>query len=205
MEGHLLQPVLTQLELPELQMCHSCVQVGLQQWEAPGEAFHNQFLLWSMGQLSHYIPKCDLNLHGSMNRTAAPSLDGFVADLFFILEKWGQPETVMNQPLLQGFTATRAGVGHFHLCGTSQRHVSYRNPFLLRPRPHKIVTLCPSIYYSPSNYETKITSKILVALFVFLGPLNANHRMSNRGQREAKESRGALTGKRGSNNHNWCW
>lgn len=29
--SHLLQPGLTQLELPELQMCHSCTQVGLQQ------------------------------------------------------------------------------------------------------------------------------------------------------------------------------
>lgn len=64
-------------------------------------------------------------------------------------------------------------------------------PFSQHQDHINIVTVCPSIYYSPSNYEAKIASKILVALFVFLGPLNANHKMSNRGQREAKESRGA--------------
>lgn len=115
-----------------------------------------------------------------------------------------QPETVMSLSLLQGFTATRVGVGHFHLCGTSQRHVSHGNPFLSRSRPHKIATVCPSITILHRTMKLKITSKILVALFVFLGAVNANHKMSNRGQREAKESRGALTGKCSSNNHNWC-
>lgn len=55
----------------------------------------------------------------------------------FVLEKWGQTETVMSQPVLLGFTATRAGVGHFHLCGTSRRQVSHGNPFLLRSGQHK--------------------------------------------------------------------
>lgn len=134
--SHLLQPVLTQLELPELQMCPSCVQVGLQQGQAAGEALHNQFLLQSTGQLSHCFPESDLNLHGSMNRAAAPSLPGFVADLFLFLRSEAS-QRPMSQPLLQSFTATTVGVGHFHLCGTSQIHVSHGNPFLVRSRPHK--------------------------------------------------------------------